>query len=115
MPRPRPDADALREAAKLLRHAKRPLIIAGGGVHYSLATRRSPPSPSSTTFPSPRPSPAAPRCCTSIRMNVGPIGVIGSSSANALAAEADVVLAVGTRLAGFHHRLLDGVRRATPG
>ena len=34
-------------------------------------------------------------------MNVGPIGVIGAASANALAAEADVVLAIGTRLQDF--------------
>jgi Acetolactate synthase len=34
-------------------------------------------------------------------MNAGPLGVIGSSSANALAAEADVVLAIGTRLQDF--------------
>ena len=38
---------------------------------------------------------------TTIRMNVGPLGVIGSTSANALAAEADVVLAIGTRLQDF--------------
>jgi|SRR5665213_147673 len=35
--RPRPDADQIREAAKLICHTKKPLIIAGGGVHYSFA------------------------------------------------------------------------------
>ena len=46
--------------------------------------------------------------------HVGPIGIVGSTSANALAAEADVVLAIGTRLAGFHHRLVDRASRRTP-
>ena len=96
---PTPTATSRRRSS--LRKAKKPLIISGGGVHYSLATRRSRPSPTSTRCPSPRRSTAAPRSSTSIRENVGPIGVIGSSSANALAAEADVVLAVGTRLQDF--------------
>ena len=40
----------------------------------------------------------------------GPIGIVGSTSANALAAEADVIVAIGTRLDGLHHRLVDGLR-----
>ena len=44
---------------------------------------------------------ARPRWSTTHPMNVGPIGVIGSASANALAGEADVVLAIGTRLQDF--------------
>ena len=54
-----------------------------------------------TACRSSRPSPGAPCCPTTIRSNAGPLGVIGSASANALAAEADVVLAVGTRLQDF--------------
>src|SRR5438105_5868353 len=90
VPRPRPDADALREAAKLLRHAKKPLIIAGGGVHYSLATE------ALAAFAEKHQVPVAETINGRAALvhehprNVGPIGVIGSSSANALAGEADV-------------------------
>ena len=63
--------------------------------------RRWPPSPSATASRWSRPSPAARSWSTTTRMNAGPIGGLGSSSANELAAEADVVLAVGTRLQDF--------------
>ena len=77
-------------------------IVAGGGVHYSLAeagARRA--SPRRTASPSSRPWRASRRCRPTTRCNVGPIGVTGCDHANRLAAEADVVLAVGTRLQDF--------------
>jgi 3D-(3,5/4)-trihydroxycyclohexane-1,2-dione acylhydrolase (decyclizing) len=101
VPRPRPDADALREAAKLLRHAKKPLIIAGGGVHYSLATEALAAFAEKHNVPVAETINGRAVLVHEHPRNVGPIGVIGSSSANALAAEADVVLAVGTRLQDF--------------
>ncbi len=100
-PRPRPDRRQLRAAAELLERARRPLLIAGGGVRYSeaeevlaeFATRHGIPVAETVAgravLPHDHP------------MNVGPIGILGSASANNLAAEADVVLAVGTRLQDF--------------
>jgi len=101
VPRPRPDADSLREAAKLLRHAKKPLLIAGGGVHYSLATEALAAFADKHNVPVAETINGRAALVHDHPRNVGPIGVIGSSSANALAAEADVVLAVGTRLQDF--------------
>ncbi len=101
VPRPRPDTVALEQAAAMLREARRPLIVAGGGVRYSgagaallrLAEQCGAPiaetAAGRTVVPDPHPA------------NAGPLGTIGSASANALAADADVVLAVGTRLQDF--------------
>ncbi|HKF72818.1 MAG TPA: 3D-(3,5/4)-trihydroxycyclohexane-1,2-dione acylhydrolase (decyclizing) [Stellaceae bacterium] len=96
-----PDAVQLTEAAAALTRAKAPLLIAGGGVHYSLATgtlaefaeRHGVPVAETQAGKGALPwdHPAA----------VGAIGVTGASAANALAAEADVILAVGTRLSDF--------------
>jgi 3D-(3,5/4)-trihydroxycyclohexane-1,2-dione acylhydrolase (decyclizing) len=96
-----PDAVQLADAAAALTHAKAPLLIAGGGVHYSLATdtladfaeRHGMPVAETQAGKGALPwdHPAA----------VGAIGVTGTSAANALAAEADVILAVGTRLSDF--------------
>ena len=101
IPRPRPDRLALAEAAALLKTAKRPLIIAGGGVRYSgaegalalFAVRRGIPVVETIAGKGGLTHDHAVHC--------GPIGIIGSTSANTLAAEADVVLAVGTRLQDF--------------
>ena len=99
--RPRPDALEINSAMTALSNAKRPLIIAGGGVLYSLATQQL------ADFASKRAIPVvetiAGRTCLvhDHPMNAGALGVIGSSSANALAAQADLVLAVGTRLQDF--------------
>lgn len=101
VPRPRSDINALTEATAILRAARRPLLIAGGGVRYSgaapqvlnFAVAHGVPvvetSAGRTLLPDPHP------------LNAGGLGTIGSSSANALAADADVVLAVGTRLQDF--------------
>ncbi|WP_439625352.1 3D-(3,5/4)-trihydroxycyclohexane-1,2-dione acylhydrolase (decyclizing) [Shinella sp.] len=101
VPRPRPDRDSLAEAVRVLKAAKRPLIISGGGVRYSGAE---------TALAAFAEKHGIPLCETIAGKgtvthdhpaHVGPIGVVGSTSANALAAEADVVLAVGTRLMDF--------------
>lgn len=101
VPRPRPDRDRLEEAAKLLTGAKRPLIISGGGVRYSGAEEVL------GRFAADRGIPVAETIAGKGSVthehpaHVGPIGILGSTSANALAAEADVILAVGTRLMDF--------------
>ncbi len=101
VPRPRPDVEQLVEAAALIKKAKRPLLIAGGGVHYALATE------TLAAFAERHGMPVAETIAGRAALphdhpnNVGPIGVIGSASANALAAETDLVLAVGTRLQDF--------------
>lgn len=99
--RPGADARQLAEAMAALKSARRPLIVAGGGVKYSLAER------SLAEFASRRGIPVAETqagkgsLAWDHESNVGAIGVTGSSAANELAAAADVVLAVGTRLADF--------------
>ncbi|NNG04929.1 MAG: 3D-(3,5/4)-trihydroxycyclohexane-1,2-dione acylhydrolase (decyclizing) [Inquilinus sp.] len=100
-PRPRPDADALAEAAALLKTAKKPLLIAGGGVHYSLATAELAAFAEQHGVPVVETIAGRAALTHDHELNAGPIGVVGSASANALAAEADVVLAVGTRLQDF--------------
>ncbi|TPJ30180.1 MULTISPECIES: 3D-(3,5/4)-trihydroxycyclohexane-1,2-dione acylhydrolase (decyclizing) [unclassified Mesorhizobium] len=101
IPRPRPDADRLAEAVKLLKAAKRPLIISGGGTRYSGAEQ---------VLADLALVHGIPLCETiagksTVSHNhpayVGPIGIVGSTSANALAASADVIVAVGTRLMDF--------------
>lgn len=101
IPRPRPDADSIREAAKLLRHAKKPLIIAGGGVHYSGATEALAAFAAKHNVPVAETINGRAVLVHDDKMNVGPVGVIGSASANAMAGEADVIFAIGTRLQDF--------------
>lgn len=99
--RPRPDRAQLNAAVELLASAARPLIIAGGGVHYSLAEAELAAFASKHNIPVVE-TVAGKACLEWDHPNYGgPIGVTGGTSANALAAEADVVLAVGTRLLDF--------------
>jgi 3D-(3,5/4)-trihydroxycyclohexane-1,2-dione acylhydrolase (decyclizing) len=99
--RPRPDRHELAVAAKTLAGAKRPLIIAGGGVHYSLATSELAKFAARRGIPVVETIAGRGVLTHEHALNAGPLGVIGSSSANALAAEADVVVAIGTRLQDF--------------
>jgi 3D-(3,5/4)-trihydroxycyclohexane-1,2-dione acylhydrolase (decyclizing) len=96
-----PDPAEVAEAARLLRSAERPLVVAGGGVHYSGATG------ALASFAERHGIPVVETVAGKSSLvwdhpnQAGTIGVTGSSSANALAGEADVVLAVGTRLQDF--------------
>ncbi len=99
--RQRPDAAELTAAAAALRAAERPLVIAGGGVHYSLAETEFRSFVETHGLPVVE-TVAGKSCLTAAHpCYVGPIGVTGSDQANRLAAEADVVLCVGTRLQDF--------------
>jgi 3D-(3,5/4)-trihydroxycyclohexane-1,2-dione acylhydrolase (decyclizing) len=99
--RPPPDTRELAEARRLISNAAKPLIIAGGGVLYSEAER------ALLTFAERHAIPVAETQAgkSSLpfdhRLNLGAIGVTGTGAANALAAEADIILAIGTRLQDF--------------
>ena len=101
IPRPVPNDDDLRDAVALLLAAERPLIIAGGGVIYSEA------SDALATFAERF---GIPVCETQAGKgalpwdhpwNVGAVGSNGGLAANRLAKEADLVVAIGTRLGDF--------------
>ena len=102
IPRPRPDRDRLAEAVELLKTAKKPLIISGGGVRYSLAEEtRGAVRRSTAASRSPRPSPARARSPTTIRRMSARSASSARPRPTRWPAEADVVLAIGTRLMDF--------------
>ncbi|MBU6498416.1 MAG: 3D-(3,5/4)-trihydroxycyclohexane-1,2-dione acylhydrolase (decyclizing), partial [Rhodospirillales bacterium] len=99
--RPRPDRRELADAARHLRAAQAPLIIAGGGVHHAdagavlaeFATRHG--------IPLAETQAGKGVLAHDHPLNLGAIGVTGTAAANAAAERADLILAVGTRLADF--------------
>ena len=99
--RPRADATELKNAINALKSAKRPLIIAGGGVHYSLAEKELADFATKHNIPVVETVAGKASLLASHRLNAGPVGVTGCESANNLAAQADVVVALGTRLQDF--------------
>jgi 3D-(3,5/4)-trihydroxycyclohexane-1,2-dione acylhydrolase (decyclizing) len=99
--RPRPDTDELEAAARLLAGAERPVIVAGGGVLYAEATSALVRFAEAHGIPVAETQAGKGALPHDHPLAVGSIGVTGTSAANALAAEADVVLAVGTRLQDF--------------
>ena len=101
IPRPRPDARQIAEAAAILAAAKRPLIISGGGVRYSGAEEALRALAAARGIPVVETVAGKGALTHDDPVHAGPMGIIGSSSANALAEDADVILAVGTRLQDF--------------
>ncbi|NNL74471.1 MAG: 3D-(3,5/4)-trihydroxycyclohexane-1,2-dione acylhydrolase (decyclizing), partial [Silicimonas sp.] len=89
------------EAAALLATAKRPMIIAGGGVQYGDAVAELTAFAEATGIPVVETIAGRANLRHDHPLNIGPIGVTGSDSANAIAGKADLVLAVGTRLQDF--------------
>ena len=98
---PGPPPAALAEAASVLRGARRPVLVAGGGVLYGLATDALRAFAETHGVPVAETQAGKGALPWDHPLQVGAIGVTGSPAANALAADADVVLAVGTRLTDF--------------
>lgn len=98
--RPAPPA-ALDRAAALIRSKRRPLLIAGGGVHYSLATEALKRFAEQFNIPVVETQAGKSAMAWDHPLQMGAIGVTGSSAGNRLAKEADLIIAVGTRLADF--------------
>lgn len=101
IPRPRADRAALTQAVDLLRTAKAPLIIAGGGVRYSGAEVAVAELAAQRGIPVVETNAGKGGLTHYHPVHCGPLGIIGSTSANALAAEADVIMAIGKRLQDF--------------
>jgi len=99
--RPAPDAAELARAAALLRAARRPLIVAGGGVLYSEATQALAEFARQHGVPVAETQAGKGSLAWDHPLNVGAIGVTGAPSANVCAREADLVIAVGSRLQDF--------------
>jgi 3D-(3,5/4)-trihydroxycyclohexane-1,2-dione acylhydrolase (decyclizing) len=99
--RQRPDRHELAAAAAALRAARAPLIVAGGGVHYALAEQQLRSFAEHHRVPVVETMAGKSSLLAEHPLYAGPIGVTGCPQANALAAQADVVLAVGTRLQDF--------------
>jgi 3D-(3,5/4)-trihydroxycyclohexane-1,2-dione acylhydrolase (decyclizing) len=101
VPRARPDTKALAEAVATFSSAERPLLVLGGGVRYSGAGAEALAFVERHNIPVVETVAGRTLVPHAHRLYGGALGIIGSTSANALASEADVVLAVGTRLQDF--------------
>jgi 3D-(3,5/4)-trihydroxycyclohexane-1,2-dione acylhydrolase (decyclizing) len=99
--RPPPDPRALERAVSLLRSARRPLVVAGGGVVYSEAEDALAALAESTGIPVAETQAGKGALPTSHPQAVGGLGSTGTAAANALAASADVVVGIGTRWTDF--------------
>jgi 3D-(3,5/4)-trihydroxycyclohexane-1,2-dione acylhydrolase (decyclizing) len=99
--RPRADVRKIAKAVELLKSAKKPLIIAGGGVRYSGAEEIVAKFALEHGIPLSETVAGKSSVVHDHKAHVGPIGIIGSASANAMAEEADVIVAIGTRLQDF--------------
>ncbi|NKQ55436.1 3D-(3,5/4)-trihydroxycyclohexane-1,2-dione acylhydrolase (decyclizing) [Amycolatopsis sp. K13G38] len=99
--RPVPETPALDRAVALLRGAKKPLIVAGGGVVYAEAEQELRDFAEATGIPVADTHAGKGAIPWDHPCAVGGLGSTGTSAANALAAEADVVLGIGTRYSDF--------------
>jgi 3D-(3,5/4)-trihydroxycyclohexane-1,2-dione acylhydrolase (decyclizing) len=99
--RPRPDSFQLAAVVERITKSARPVIIAGGGIHYSRAEQELAEFAQRHAIPVVE-TVAGKSCLLSENpMLVGPIGVTGAQAPNELVAQADLVVAIGTRLQDF--------------
>ncbi|MGN6549998.1 MAG: 3D-(3,5/4)-trihydroxycyclohexane-1,2-dione acylhydrolase (decyclizing) [Pararhizobium sp.] len=99
--RPSPDEAELAAVVAAIRQARDPLVIAGGGVHYSGACEALRSFAETLNLPVAETQAGKSALPWDHPLNLGPIGVTGSSSANAVAERADLVIGVGTRFQDF--------------
>ncbi len=99
--RRQPDPEAIAEAAAVIKSAKKPLLICGGGVRYSEAHAEFKAFAEATGIPFGETQAGKSAIPYDHELNLGGIGVTGCSAANEIAKEADVVIGVGTRYTDF--------------
>jgi 3D-(3,5/4)-trihydroxycyclohexane-1,2-dione acylhydrolase (decyclizing) len=101
VPRNRPDRDLLAKAASWIKGSKQPMIVAGGGVLYSEASEVLKTFVEATGIPVGETQAGKGSLTYDHACNLGAVGVTGTPGANLVASEADVVIALGTRLSDF--------------
>jgi len=101
MRKPQPDPAELADVAAILKSAKSPIIVAGGGVHYGQATAGLQAFAERHNIPVIETQAGKSALPWDHPLNLGPIGVTGAACANDAAAQADVVIGVGTRFQDF--------------
>lgn len=99
--RPEPDAGELAAAIAALKSAKAPVIVAGGGVIYSQAEERLAAFATAHNIPVVETQGGKSALAHDHALNFGPVGVTGSSSANIVCENADLVIGLGTRFQDF--------------
>jgi 3D-(3,5/4)-trihydroxycyclohexane-1,2-dione acylhydrolase (decyclizing) len=99
--RPLPEPARLTKAAEIIRGARRPLIVAGGGVHYSGATEALAALAAATGIPVGQTQAGKGTLVYDHPQCLGAIGSTGTTAANAVARDADVVIGIGTRYTDF--------------
>ncbi|MFI6832126.1 3D-(3,5/4)-trihydroxycyclohexane-1,2-dione acylhydrolase (decyclizing) [Kribbella sp. NPDC050241] len=99
--RPLPEASIVDKAVDLLRAAKAPLVVAGGGVHYSGAEDALRRFAEATGVPVSETQAGKGSLRYDHPQSVGAVGSTGTTAANALACEADLVIGIGTRYSDF--------------
>ena len=99
--RPAPDAQDLAEAIALLKAAKSPVIVAGGGVIYSQAEQDLAAFATAHNIPVVETQAGKSALACDHALNFGPVGVTGASSANIICGLADLVIGLGTRFQDF--------------
>lgn len=99
--RPRPDAGLMAEVARQISSAKRPFIVAGGGVIYSSAADALREFVEATGIPVGMSQAGVGSLNWDHPQNMGAVGATGTTAANRLAAEADLIIGIGTRYSDF--------------
>ncbi|WP_395310861.1 3D-(3,5/4)-trihydroxycyclohexane-1,2-dione acylhydrolase (decyclizing) [Mycobacterium sp. AMU20-3851] len=99
--RPLPERSVIARAAEVIASATKPLIVAGGGLHYSFAEEALAAFCEQTGIPVAESQAGKGSLSYDHPQSVGAIGSTGTTAANALAAEADVIIGIGTRYSDF--------------
>jgi 3D-(3,5/4)-trihydroxycyclohexane-1,2-dione acylhydrolase (decyclizing) len=99
--RPAPEEEDVRAAVAAIRAAERPVVIAGGGVHYAFATEQLREFAEATGIPVVYTQAGVGVMDWDHPLCLGAVGSTGSTASNAVVAEADLVIGIGTRYEDF--------------
>jgi 3D-(3,5/4)-trihydroxycyclohexane-1,2-dione acylhydrolase (decyclizing) len=99
--RPRPDRGIIAEVARAISRAKRPMIVAGGGVIYSDAAAALRAFVEATGIPVGLSQAGMGSLTWDHAQNLGSVGATGTTAANRAAAQADLIIGIGTRYSDF--------------